>query len=57
MADFYELPTIQFCSDILVVLNFILKILLVCLVIGLDYKSLAPSMAKTVNGLSLVTHY
>lgn len=33
MTDFYELPPIQFCSDILVVLNFIFKILLVCLVI------------------------
>lgn len=57
MADFYELPTIQFCSYILVVLNFILKNLLVCLVIGLDYESLAPSMAKTINGLNLVSHY
>lgn len=25
--------------------------------IRLDYESLAPSMAKTVNGLNLVTHY
>lgn len=57
MADLYELPTIQFYSDILVVSNFILNILLICLVIGLDYESLAPSMAKTVNGLNLVIHY